>query len=405
MLKIFISIKKVILFSYVLSIEYKIKLKYYIAKKRFINKNTSSQNPSFFFDSTAIKNSEQYLNKKKVCFDADRICEKIFNFLGLSELRIDNQIMWHRDYLAGCSCPNYFYTRLIYIFSKNPSKIGLGYDRKQPYELSRFQHLVPLCNAFILSGDSKYSKEVICQIDDWINKNKFMYGINWTCTMDVAIRACNWIWSWWVARDDPMWTEKFNDKFIKSLWQHGWYIEHNLENRNNIRTNHYLSNIVGLLFISIMFPQFKDAQRWMKFSIEELVQCMETMVYSDGVCFENSTAYHRLVLELFIYSAILCKKNRIILPLKFWNHIEKMIEFVMYCTYPNGRVPMIGDNDDGRFFILSNYYTWDRWDYRYLLSIGAVLFKRTDFKIAAGRFWEEGIWVLSENDRSKFDDL
>ena len=36
---------------------------------------------------------------------------------------------------------------------------------------------------------------------------------------------------------------------------------------------------------------------------------MEEMVYPDGVSFENSTAYHCLIMELFTYSAILCKRN------------------------------------------------------------------------------------------------
>ena len=59
-------------------------------------------------------------------------------------------------------------------------------------------------------------------------------------------------------------------------------------------------------------------------------------------------------------------------------------------------MPMIGDSDDGRFFILANYYDWDRWDHRYLLSIGAVLFKRTDFKAAAGERHEEVFWLFGE---------
>lgn len=215
--------------------------------------------------------------------------------------------------------------------------------------------------------------------------------------MEVAIRACNWIWAWWAFKDDPEWTEAFDNKFLKSIWQHGWYIENNLEDKGGIRTNHYLSDIVGLLFIGIMFPHFKDAERWKKFGVQELIRCMEEMVYPDGVSFENSTAYHRLVLELFTYSAILCKRNDIVLPAPFWQRLEKMFEFIMYCMRPDGLMPMIGDSDDGRFFILADYYDWDRSDFRYLLSIGAVLFKRSDLKLMAGRAHEEIFWLFGED--------
>ena len=304
--------------------------------------------------------------------------------------------MWHKDYLWDTRWPNYFYVWLERIEYNDSDSMRPGRDRKQPYELSRFQHLIPLCNAFLLSKDRKYSEEAIGQISDWINMNPFMYGINWTCAMDVSIRTCNWIWAWWVFKSEPLWTEQFNHKFLKSLWQHGWYIENNLENRQGIRTNHYLSDIVGLLFISVMFPQFKDAKHWKEFSVNEMVRCMEEMVFPDGVSFENSTSYQRLVLELFTYSAILCRRNSIELPLPFWNRLEKMLEFVMYCTRPDGRSPMIGDNDDGRLFILFNYYDWDRWDHRYLLSIGSVLFSRDDFKIVSGKPWDEAVLILGE---------
>jgi len=55
-----------------------------------------------------------------------------------------------------------------------------------------------------------------------------------------------------------------------------------------------------------------------------------------------------------------------------------------------------GDNDDGRLHILSNCGNWNRLDHRYLLSIGAVLFKRSDFKQASGGFHEEAFWLLGE---------
>jgi hypothetical protein len=102
-------------------------------------------------------------------------------------------------------------------------------------------------------------------------------------------------------KDTAEWSEEFDRKFLKSMWQHGWFIENNLENKGGIRTNYYLSDIVGLFFIGIMFPGFKDSERWKTFGIKELVRCMDKMVYEDGISFENSTAYHRLVLELFSY--------------------------------------------------------------------------------------------------------
>ncbi len=63
-------------------------------------------------------------------------------------------------------------------------------------------------------------------------------------------------------------------------------------------------------------------------------------------------------------------------------------------TKPDGTAPQIGDNDDGRLHILSDYGNWSRLDHRYLLSVGAVMFERGEFKAAAGVFPEEAFWLV-----------
>jgi hypothetical protein len=329
--------------------------------------------------------------RSEILNEASNILHRKFAILGCDLDYEGSEINWHLDPRSNFEWGRKYYKRLYPVsnFSDNTDYI-------MPWELSRFQHLPFLIKGYLASDDSEYVEETVGQISHWIKDNPFYYGINWTCTMDVAIRACNWIWGWWAFKNHPAWTDEFNEKFLKSVWQHGWYIEHNLEDKGGIRTNHYLSDVVGLLFIGIMFPQFREAERWKNFGVRELIRSMDEMVYPDGVSFENSTAYHRLVLELFAYSTILCRNNDIKLPRPFWERLEKMFEFIMYCMRPDGRMPMIGDSDDGRFFILADYYDWDRWDFRYLLSIGAVLFCRQDFKAAAGGSSEETYWILGK---------
>ena len=63
-------------------------------------------------------------------------------------------------------------------------------------------------------------------------------------------------------------------------------------------------------------------------------------------------------------------------------------------TKPDGTAPQIGDNDDGGLHILGGYGNWSRLDHRYLISVGAVLFERRDFKAAAGELLEEAFWLV-----------
>jgi hypothetical protein len=309
--------------------------------------------------------------------EADRSLRHRFDILGTGERDWGERPDWHRDLTSGGAWPMHYHKRLRYRLA------GSGSDVKIPWELSRFQYLMPMVWAYVASNDPKYARAAAADIADWIDTNPPLSGVNWMSTMEVAIRACNWLWAWWAFRNDPSWSPEFNQKFLRSLWHHGRYIEQNLENDGGFRTNHYLSNIVGLLFLGVMFPAWPEARRWKAFGLRELVRCMDEMVYPDGVSFENSTAYHRLVLELFACSAILCTRNGVQLPKAFWERLERMFEFVMQCTRPDGRMPMIGDADDGRFFVLTAFHDWDRWDFRYLLATGAVLFGRADFKRGA----------------------
>ncbi len=374
--------------------------------------------------------------------DAEEVCNHYFDLLGSGKTNVNESvgsqvgkgklenehkeyksIAWHVDFKSGMKWdPGVLYTDTVIVK-------GDGSDIKVPWELSRFQHLPTLGKAYWLTDSENYAQEFVDEINDWMKSNPPLYGVNWTCPMDIAIRAVNWIWGYNFFKDSPAITEDFLLKFLTSLLVHGKHIRANLERESRviafgstllkgklsltvlksgwrgINGNHYLSDIVGLVYLGVMFPEFKEAKRWREFGVKELVKEMAGQVYPDGVDYEGSISYHRLVTELFLATTLLCLKNGIGFPSWYTERLEKMFEFIMYYTKPDGMAPQINDNDDGRLHILSNYGDWDRTDHRYLLSVGAVLFARADFKQAAGEFHEEAFWLLGEEGLKKWEAL
>jgi hypothetical protein len=350
----------------------------------------SREKPLFFIDGINRELPKEILTRSEEGVkDADEICAHNFDLLGSGKTKLGEEIDWHLDFKNGERWnPRVFYTDTVIVK-------GNGSDIKVPWELSRFQHLPTLGKAYWFTGDEKHAREFVDEIKDWMERNPPQYGVNWTNTMEVAIRAVNWIWGYYFFKDSQEVTDEFLLKSFKSLFIHGKHIMENLERSwRGINANHYLSDIVGLVYLGVMFPEFKEARKWREFGIKELVNGMKKQVYHDGVDFEGSISYHRLVAELFLSTTLLCLKNGITFPEWYMNRLERMVEFVMYYTKPDGTAPQIGDNDDGRLHILSNYGNWSRLDHRYLLSIGAVLFKRGDFKAAAGEFHEEAFWLV-----------
>lgn len=282
-------------------------------------------------------------------------------------------IDWHKDFKSG------------YVWEESQFYLDvkvapeLGVEIKIPRELSRFQHIGLLASGSL----SESSHEFILEVIDWIVSNPYGYGVNWGCTMDVALRAINWIWGFrFFGQSIESYPEIISMLKI-SLHQHGCFIENNLEYYESSTGNHYLSNIVGLIYIACAFPEFPESDRWLLFGLQELVSEMNREVYNDGASHEGSTNYHRLVAELFLSSAALAERLPFIrrkglrlvdpnqhkvrpalrnttktllnlndygsiLPKEFYFGLSKMADFTESLIKPNGLVPQIGDNDSAR---------------------------------------------------------
>lgn len=370
----------------------------------------NSNLPRFFFslrdkDKIIATVREEYPGTiRETINGADEICEHVFDLLGSGKVKLGTEIDWHLDFKSGFRWD----PRTYYLGTRKHVdcylKKGIHADVKVPWELSRCQHFAPLGKAYWFTRDEKYAKEFAYEVGDWIEKNPVELGVNWACTMDVAIRAVNWLWGYYYFFDSSSLTEKFRIKFLKSLFLHGRHIRNHLE-FGLIRGNHYLSDIVALIYLGLLFQESQEGRSWLEKGRAALEEEMEFQIYSDGVDFEGSISYHRFVTELFLSATLLCLKNGITFPEWYMQKLERMIEFIMYYTKPDGAAPQIGDNDDGRLHILADYGSWNRLDHRYLLSIGAVLFNRSDFKRASGGFHEEAFWLLGEEGLRKYDEL
>ncbi|HQT90869.1 MAG TPA: alginate lyase family protein, partial [Candidatus Kryptobacter bacterium] len=115
-------------------------------------------------------------------------------------------------------------------------------------------------------------------------------------------------------------------------------------------------------------------------------------VYEDGTDYEKSTSYQRLVTEMFTAAYVLLKLNKFKISGEFSGRLEKMFAFLASATMRDGRVPNIGDGDDGRIFRMKSNMDFN--DHRDLLSVGAALFGRGDLKTAAGEFSELALLLL-----------
>jgi hypothetical protein len=352
----------------------------------------------FLFDDAQKNNCIDELIKQnkhdEIIKDANKICSHVFNLLGSGDKYLGESLPWNKDFKTGFVWKNKFHKNIRIVDLNNNS------DVKVPWELSRFQHFFTLGKAYLLTNDEKYSLEFKNEIQDWIKNNPVEMSVNWTCTMDVAIRTVNWIIGYFFFEGSKSISEDFWTEFHKSLYIHGRYIIKNLENKVDYTGNHYLSNIVGLIWLGTYFGEFSVEDKnnnpmlWLSYGVKELEKEMFVQVNEDGTNYEASTSYHRLVTELFLLTTVLCNKNAIKFSSQYMNRLEKMCEFIMDITKPNGLSPLIGDADDGRLAIVSNYSSWVRRDFSHILAIAGEYFNRDEFRYYGKQYKEDAMWIV-----------
>ena len=297
---------------------------------------------------TKINNNEEFNkiydeNKRKVLIKkADEASNNIVDLFGSGKFSFSDNIKWNIDFKTGFSWKNQFFLDIDYCNK------GRNSDVKVPWELSRFQWMIPIGQAYLLTSEEKYSKVSKKLIISWINDNPCGYSVNWSCTMEVAIRIITLIWFFYIFKDSKHWQDKlFKKRFLANLYMHVEFTYNHLEH-SSINGNHFTADIVGLLFGGLFFERSESGEKWIKKSINFLEDEINNQTSLDGVNFEGSVPYHRLVTELYFWAAkYLCIKGRKFSE-NYYKKLDKMSDFIFSYTKPNFEAPIIGDNDNAR---------------------------------------------------------
>ncbi|MDN3513890.1 MAG: heparinase II/III family protein [Candidatus Brocadia sp.] len=316
-----------------------------------------------------------------------------FSFFSFDKEYFGKDIAWHFDY------KNHKRSSLNYSKDIDYRDFELVGDIKYIWELNRHQHLICLAKAFYLTGNEDYKKEVCDQVDSWIKTNPYLRGVNWTSSLELAIRLISWSWVWNFLRQID---DDFRKRWLVSIYQHCKFISEKFSKYSSAN-NHLIGEAAGLFIASIVWPFEVQSKRWQNKSYNILIDEIEKQNYEDGVNKEQAVSYQQFVLDFFILSGLLGERNGVHFPQRYWNLIGKMMEYIASIMDVRGNVPNIGDADDGYAVTLSDKNEFH--PYRSLLATGAVLFKRGDLKAKAGFFDEKTFWLLGIEGYEQFNKL
>jgi len=307
--------------------------------------------------------------------------------LGFGDKSFGDEINWLRDPLSGRLRPSQYHADI-------PLWHNDGSDIRVLWELNRLGHLVTLGRAYAVTDEEQFAREFFQQLDSWREQNPLGLGPNWSCAMEVALRAINVLAAFSLFRNSPSLDEGGVIALLTMLEQHGAHIRRNLEFSHLATSNHYLADVAGLLWLGIMLPELELACGWRVWALPELLREMDKQILPDGADYEGSTGYHRFVLELFLYSFVLCRANSIEIEARYWQKLRSMLEYARAYLRPDGPAPLVGDTDGGQFLPLVNR---DANDHAYLLAVGAALFEDQSLHRSRVDPVPEVLWVLGSN--------
>jgi uncharacterized heparinase superfamily protein len=323
---------------------------------------------------------------------AGQALKRELDLLGSGPISLDTPVDWHRDPKVNHRWPPEFCRRIEYSNPGRPS------DVKMPWEISRLQWLMPTGQAYVLTGDEVHARHARTILDEWIAANPAGYSVNWSCTMEPALRILTWVWFFNVFAGSEAWSDPgFRARFLKTLYLHGVFVERHIE-RGLINGNHYTADAAGMVWAGLFFHGSDGADRWARDGWEILETEIGLQVHPDGVNFEASSAYHRLVAELFWIAAHYRAAVVAVPSAEFAERLVKMGEVTRHMCRPDGTTPNWGDADDARAL---PFGAQPLGDHRYLPDLIDLTLGRRDTMMAPQGPDQEVLWVFGDRPRAK----
>jgi hypothetical protein len=325
---------------------------------------------------------------------AKRFSDGRMDVFALRDVDLGLPPRWNRDPKTGIEAPLAFGKLLDY---RDPDVVG---DIKYLWEPNRHLQLVTFAQAFALTGDKRHYQALVDQLDSWFIACPFGRGANWSSALELGIRLANWSIAWQLVA--PALEGDFRDRWLASIYQHAyavrrWFSAHSSAN------NHLIGEATGLFLAGVTWPHWPESREWVSASKAILEREALAQNAPDGVNREQALWYQQFVLDMLLLPMLAGKANGEWFSPEYESRVEAMMDFIASVMDVGGNVPMIGDADDGYLVRLDQDPAFS--PYRSALGLGAVLFRRGDFKLKAGALDDKGRWLLGAQAAADFENL
>lgn len=220
-------------------------------------------------------------------------------------------------------------------------------DHEWTWQLNRHSAWAALARAYNATGDARYGRELARQILDWIRdspppENRALQSpfSRWR-TIEAGIRMFG---SWpEVYHRMLLHPDVFPDEvllaMVECMGRHAAYLD-----RFPTGGNWLCMEANGEFHVGVLFPEFRDAEKWRINALSRLRREVDAQVYPDGAQVELTPGYHNVSLRNFVQALQLAELNSIAVPEGYKAGLERMYDLNLRAMSPDRDIPPFNDS-------------------------------------------------------------
>lgn len=198
------------------------------------------------------------------------------------------------------------------------------------FNVHYLEYLVPLYSLWKSSGDGKYKRKINEILDNWYQNGSKEPDSNQSYTL--SLRAVNQL----IVSEAVDNEQRLYDSIYA---QYKYLLKHQ---ETHLRGNHYLENLKTIVICSVVFYEGDVYEKYIKKLLSEL----DEEITHDGLHFELSLMYHKIVLEDLMRVAVALKQAGKREYGQIVGFISRMTTALYSLEYGMSRTPLFNDAGD-----------------------------------------------------------
>ncbi len=233
--------------------------------------------------------------------------------------------------------------------------------------LNRHHFLRALVIALTETQDQRYTAALDRHIRSWIVDNPVPVDSNggagpaWE-TLSAAWRLREWTWVRRIAWQFGAFSQDARASMLRAVWEHACH----LMDHHGHPNNWIIVESCALALAGIWFPEFRDADLWVRSGVERLRSECKRQFFADGTHFEISPLYHAICTHAMLEVKHAAAETDLTLPEEFDEPLERCFTYLAAQCRPDFTWPSLNDSGSADS------------DYTALMRMAGEIFHRPD---------------------------